>query len=88
MKKFKQVLLPAVIVLMGVGAAFATHAAKNSNEALETGYYFDSSSEQCIAKTMCSSTPGNTCTWKDASNVTHNLSRLSGTDCPVQLSKP
>ncbi len=87
MKRPKSVFLPAIVVLVGVGAAFATHAVKAS-QASETGYYFDSSSEQCIAKAMCSSTPGNTCTWTDASNVTHNLSRLSGTDCTVQLSKP
>lgn len=87
MKKSKSFLLPAVVVLVGIGAAFATHGAKAS-QLSETGYYFDNSSEQCIAKSMCSSTPGNTCTWTDASNVTHNLSRLSGTDCPVQLSKP
>ncbi len=87
MKRSKSFFLPAVVVLVGIGAAFATHGAKAS-QASETGYYFDSSSEQCIAKAMCSSTPGNTCTWKDASNVTHNLSRLSGTDCNIQLSKP
>lgn len=88
MRKFKQALLPAVIVLMGVGAAFATNAARNSDSSSEPGYYFDSPSGQCIEKAMCSSTPGNTCTWTDASNVTHNLSRLSGTSCSIQLSKP
>jgi len=87
MKRSKSFFLPAVVVLVGVVAAFATHGAKASQSS-ETGYYFDSSSEQCIAKAMCSSTPGNTCTWTDASNVPHNLSRLSGTDCPVQLAKP
>jgi len=88
MKKFKQALLPAVIVLLGIGAAFATNAAQSSDSSSEPGYFFDSSSGQCIEKAMCSSTPGNTCTWKDASNVTHNLRRLSGTSCPIQLSKP
>jgi len=87
MKRPKSVFLPAVVVLVGVVAAFATNAVKAS-QLSETGYYFDNSSEQCIAKSMCSSTPGNTCIWTDASNVPHNLSRLSGTDCPVQLAKP
>lgn len=87
MKRSKSFFLPAFVVLAGIGAAFATHGAKAS-QALETGYYFDSSSEECIPKAMCSSTPGNTCIWRDASNVPHNLSRLSGTDCPVQLAKP
>jgi hypothetical protein len=87
MKRSKSFFLPAIVVLVGVGAAFATHAAKAS-QLSEPGYYFDSSSEECIVKAMCSSTPGNTCTWTDASNVTHNLRRLSGTECPVQLSKP
>lgn len=87
MKRLKSVLLPAVIVLVGIGAAFASDAMKTSQD-LESGYYFDSSSQQCIEKDMCSSTPGNTCTWTDASNVTHNLRRLSGTSCPIQLSKP
>jgi len=87
MKSSKSFFLPAVVVLVGIGAAFATHGAKAS-QLSETGYYFDSSSEVCIPKAMCSSTPGNTCIWTDASNVPHNLSRLSGTDCPVQLAKP
>lgn len=87
MKRSKSVFLPAFIVLAGIGAAFATHGAKAS-QASVTGYYFDNSSEECIPKAMCSSTPGNTCTWTDASNVTHNLSRLGDTDCPVQLAKP
>ena len=88
MKKLKSLYLPAAIVLMGVGAAFATSNAKSS-DSLEPGYFFDSSSSQCVAADVqCSSTPGEACTWTDESNITHNLSRLSGTMCGAPLYKP
>ena len=68
MKKFKSLLLPAAIILIGAGAAFATNAAKNSQVGVP-GYYFDSSQSKCIeTDEMCSTTPGDFCTWKDPSD--------------------
>jgi len=63
MKKFKQFILPAVIVLLGAGAAFATNAAKDS-QSTETGYYIDSSTGECKASPEeCTEEQGVLCTW-------------------------
>ncbi len=74
MKKFKSLYLPAAIVLMGVGAAFASHATKNSQTS-EPGYYFDSSTSECKSPSVdCSAELGDLCTWTDPStSVTYEL---------------
>lgn len=83
MKKFKQFILPAVIVLLGAGAAFATNAAKDSNVNLELGYYIDSS-DQCVkTQKNCSPTGSIACTWES-----HNLYRLNETSCVKVLFEP
>lgn len=88
MKKLRSIFLPAVIVLLGVGAAIASHAAK-STASLVPGYYFDSSSAQCVsAGVQCSTNPGQACTWTDQSNISHNLSRSGATMCGAPLYKP
>ena len=91
MKKFKQFILPAVVVLMGAGAAFATNAAKASDSDLVTGYYIDSSTSQCTAveNVQCTTTPGDLCTWTDPNKDTHVLSRfINNTTCGQELYKP
>ncbi len=90
MRKFKSLYLPAAIVLMGVGAAFATNNAKSSDDASETGYYFDSASSQCVeSPKTCSTAPGAICTWTDpATSISHNLRQLDGTSCGALLSEP
>ncbi|MBW8324312.1 MAG: hypothetical protein K0M50_06065 [Prolixibacteraceae bacterium] len=88
MKKLRSIFLPAVVVLLGVGAALASHAAKSS-DSLETGYYFDSSTSQCVSSgVQCSTNPGPACTWTDESNISHNLSRSGETMCGAPLYKP
>ena len=88
MKKLKNVLLPAAIILIGAGAAFATNAAKKLQSTVD-GYYLDSSSGNCIRTSeKCSPIPGNTCTWVDDFGSIHNLRMLDDTSCPVQLSRP
>jgi len=89
MKKLKSLYLPAAVVLMAVGAAVATNNAKSPDNDLEAGYYFDSSTSQCIATDVqCTSIPGDACTWTDENNDSHELSRLSGTMCGAPLYKP
>lgn len=89
MKKLKSIFLPAVFVLLGVGAAIASHTAKSSANSLEIGYYFDSASSQCVSSgVQCSTSPGAACTWTDESNITHNLSRSGQTMCGTPLYKP
>ena len=88
MKKLRSIFLPAVIALLGVGAAIASHAAK-STASLASGYYFDSSSAQCVsAGVQCSTSPGQACTWTDQNNISHNLSRSGATMCGAPLYKP
>ena len=75
MKKFKNVLLPAVIILIGTGAAFATNTAKKSDDNLEAGYYLDNSDNKCKnSRIDCTTEPGAICTWTDPStSITYSL---------------
>ena len=83
MKKLKSLYLPIVIVLLAVGAAFATSNTKSSSDTVR-GYLLESG--QCIEKRSdCSITGTVFCTWTDASNQSHNL---SGTNCVLPLYEP
>lgn len=87
MKKVKSLILPAAIVLLGVGAAIAGNSAK-SLDASVPGYYFDSSQGKCISVgVQCSTTSGQACTWTDANEISHNLSREGATMCGDPLYK-
>ncbi|WP_312921750.1 DUF6520 family protein [Empedobacter brevis] len=85
MKNLKQIILPAVIVLMGTGVAFATNQAKKENATNKMGYYFDEETVECIPKAECSDVPGQLCTWTDEDNVSHQLNELSETSCVTPL---
>jgi hypothetical protein len=88
MKKLKNVLLSAAIVLIGASAAFATYAAKSTNNSLETGYYFNGSNCVSTNKT-CSTTGTILCTWTDDDNVIHSLSKfVNPTTCGSPLYRP
>lgn len=90
MKKFKQFILPAVVILMGAGAAFATNAAKES-DATEEGYYFDSTQNKCIMveNSSCSQTGSVLCTWRDDYGTVHTLSKqINETICGQALYRP
>ncbi len=83
MTKFKQFLVPAVIILMGAGAAFATNTSQKS-QSTETGYYLDEFTEECKRSPVQCSTSGTTiCTWSDGPN-THILYR-NGTACTEEM---
>nr|WP_199156169.1 DUF6520 family protein [Pedobacter sp. ASV2] len=86
MKKF---ILPAVVLLMGAGAALATNSSKSA-KLVETGYRFDPSAAiKCIATPQtCQPSGVAVCTWNDGT-TNHNLSRkVNDTMCGVQLFKP
>ncbi len=90
MTKFKQFLVPAVIILMGAGAAFATNVAKDS-QASQEGYYFDSTKNECILAegSSCSPTGSAVCTWKDSNGTVHELSsQINETMCGDPLFRP
>lgn len=82
MKKF---FLPAVIVLIGAGTAFAGHLAKNSSKAVVQGYRFDPAQGLCInAEKDCNTEGSITCTWsEDGSTALHAFS--TPTMCGDQL---
>lgn len=89
MKKFKKFILPAVVVLMGAGAAFATNAAKVSDSSSEDGYYFDNTTDQCeMKRSDCSHTGIIAYTWVDNNKTSHDLYELSGTSCVRLLFEP
>lgn len=74
----KKLLLPALIVAMGAGAAFAGNMMKFN----ETGYVYDEGQELCIADTkMCGEDETNpTCTWS-VDGVTPLQRFVSPTEC-------
>lgn len=92
MKNVKNFLLPAVVVIAGISAAFATDASKKADTVLETGYYFNGAAPtiKCISTPVqCNPQGSSICTWTDANNVSHNLQRkVSDAMCGVNLYKP
>lgn len=67
MKKF---MIPAVLVLMGTGAAFATKANSNSAKALVNGYRIDIESGECFSTNQqCETTGSEPCQWTADPNV-------------------
>ena len=90
MKKFKKFILPAVVVLMGAGAAFATNAAKDSNASIKMSY-LDSSTNKCVEIENADCTPdlGVICTWTDpATNIIHSVRQLEASGCSNFLYRP
>ncbi|MDM1094910.1 MULTISPECIES: DUF6520 family protein [Myroides] len=95
MKRFlKSAGLPIGVFALAIGSAFATNAMKNTLS-VEPGYQrIDSQGLECDdPEVMCDSQGTVTCTWKDASNITHNLygkrfnEALNKTVCTLPLYK-
>lgn len=84
----KKLILPAALILMGAGAAFATKM-NSSKRAIVDAYRINAVSGQCVdAKQKCSTSFGIPCTWsEDASVVLHNAP-VSPTMCGEELFKP
>lgn len=90
MTKFKQFLVPAVIILMGAGTAFATNTAKDSDASNKMAY-LDSSTNRCVEIEDANCTPnlGIICTWTDsATGITHNVRQLDESGCSNFLYRP
>lgn len=88
MKNLKQIILPAVIIFMGTGAALATNQAKNDKSTLVDGYRIDPNTSQCIEiKKECSTIGDITCTWSDGTSE-HVLYELGETMCNNPLFEP
>lgn len=86
------IILPAVVLIAGVSAAFATAETKDRTTVLETGYYFNNSAPviKCISTNVqCSPiVSAATCQWTSG-GVTHNLQRyVNDSSCGMNLYKP
>lgn len=83
----KKILMPALIVAMGAGAAFATNVANKSSKVIPT-YRIDAVSNQCIeVQQFCSNDGEIMCTWDgDGSSQLHQF-KLSETTCSSPLTR-
>jgi len=77
----KKLLLPAIIVAVGAGAAFAGNMTKNAKFD-ETAYRFDESQGLCIeTQQTCGEDANNpVCTWTGDSSVKLHR-KISDTEC-------
>ncbi|KUY29543.1 DUF6520 family protein [Elizabethkingia ursingii] len=66
----KKMILPAFVMLIGAGAAFANQSAKASsnNLQLQTGYIYSTATNECVPIRMCSDVEGDVCTVNDQAN--------------------
>jgi hypothetical protein len=91
MKKNILCYLPALLFIVGTGAAYATHTSKNATVVLEMGYYFNAAAPaiKCISTpVICTTQVGQICTWTDSNNVSHNLQRyVNDLICGMNLYK-
>ncbi|MDM1551193.1 DUF6520 family protein [Empedobacter falsenii] len=89
MKNFKQIILPAVIVLMGTGAAFATNKAKKAGWDPGDPIYRIDSNQNCVLVTEdqdCSTDYGTICTTLMSEEL-FGKNNANDTSCPVILYK-
>ncbi|MBW8360017.1 MAG: hypothetical protein K0M63_09500 [Weeksellaceae bacterium] len=86
----KRFILPAAVILIGAGSAFATGVAKEKNATIVQGFRYDPAAPgvKCIETPVdCSTTEGPACTWDDGV-TTHNLYQfVNETMCGLQLSR-
>lgn len=87
MKKF---ILPAAVIMIGAGSAFASGVTNKKDATTVQGFRYDPSapSVKCIATPVeCSTDVGPACTWYDGVKV-HNLYEfVNETMCGLQLSR-
>ncbi|MFC4163883.1 DUF6520 family protein [Epilithonimonas zeae] len=86
MKNLRTIILPAVLVLISAGSAFATGLSKKSNATILDGYVLRPNEEQVCQNTFikCSTEDGPICT-ADVGMGSENLRELSGSSCPTTL---
>lgn len=79
-------MLPAAIVLFGVGSAFASNISKQNEKAIVKGYIYDEDHEHCeMTNVDCSTVPSaNIC----SDGLGNQLRELDGTSCSNFLYRP
>ncbi|MGN7706898.1 DUF6520 family protein [Chryseobacterium sp. 22543] len=84
----KKLILPAALILMGAGAAFATKM-NSSKRAIVDAYRINATTGQCVdAKQKCSTNPGPSCTWSENPSVVLQNAPITPTMCGDELFKP
>lgn len=60
----KKLIIPAFVMLIGAGGAYATDLASNDELALipQQGYIYNLSTNECDESVMCTTDPGPVCT--------------------------
>lgn len=87
MKPLRKFILPAAVVILGAGSAFATNVNKNAHKAVKDGYVFrPGESEECQnTHISCSDILSpNICT-ANVGMGTEQLFDFNGTGCPSNL---
>ncbi|WP_291116450.1 DUF6520 family protein [Empedobacter sp. UBA7248] len=90
---FKQIILPAVIIMMGTGAAFATNQVKQkeNKRAPKMGYIYNTTLNTCVPIRECSDIPNDICTIDDNEDSQQVFGLKNTGDlntCNVTLYKP
>lgn len=86
MKNFRNILLPAFVLLAGAGSAFATHLEKNDKVAIIRGYVFrEGETPECVDSLKDCDTSGSFVCTADIGMGSENLYQLNGSVCPNQL---
>jgi len=86
MKNLKTFLLPAFIVLAGIGSAYATHVSKDEAKAIRPGYAFHpGANPECVDAQKDCSTEGQVICTADVGMGSEPLYDLNGTSCPNVL---
>lgn len=86
MKNLKTILMPAVILLLGAGSAYATHYVKPSDATLVQGYAFrDGAKKECIPSSKFCDITGQYVCKGDVGSGEEIMYDLNGTTCPNKL---
>ncbi|ASE62028.1 hypothetical protein CEQ15_11270 [Chryseobacterium indologenes] len=83
----KKILMPAIILGLGAGAAFATNSNINAKKALVDAYRFDNAQNLCVkVQQQCSNIESpEVCTWSENASIT--LHEQGETMCGNELYK-
>lgn len=87
MKKF---ILPAAVIMIGAGSAFASNATQKKADAALLGFRYDPSAPvvKCIETPVdCTTQFGELCTWDDGATVHQLYQEVNSTMCGVPLYK-
>ncbi|MFP3598572.1 DUF6520 family protein [Chryseobacterium sp. SIMBA_029] len=85
----KKLMIPAALVLLGTGAAFATKAANSTKSAVIPTYRMDPESGLCVQVGQeCSTIQNVVCRWTADGVTPLHSAPISPTECGSVLFKP